>query len=930
MALKPRASFSAGELDPALQERTTLQKFQTGLKTARNVVIGKTGRLLSKAGRKLIHKSNNTDCILYACTHADFLLEIGPTESNGYTLDKYRGSDSGDANYSIYEFVELNNTSTLVFIDGEEPFIIVIVDLGDGLDFFTPYSFFRPPAGTHVSNVASGAPSGYEVEYAATFVFAGEESAPYTTATGNLPVASGQLNTLTGRYTTLTNPNFNVEFEEARFYRRPRSGGAFGLIGSATGFSSSSSNRDVVFKDVGQEADYSIQPPILNSEVAKAGFTSPEDFQSPTGAVYQQKLILAYRDKLVASRTGFYRNFFRDFPINADSSLSLKIGTEGYTKIIRLIDSDGLVVFTSRGVFLHVGPLTPQNLALEKKGSWLIDERVRPIAIPGGVLFVDKLTNSVRHLQFSDEIGTYTADELSIFSDHLFRNNRVTSWAFEDGDVPLLWVTFSDKTYASFTFEREQQMRAWTRHDSGYGIVHVASRASGVDSGFADILNDPDNIDNNFDSAIYFAVLGSDGKIQIEKGLRRRPTVDEIESNPEAEMGETIASMSAITSWSRLINEELTDDDMTLTPVTPNDWEGELTLSIVNDGIFTTTDLGMVGQVFRWFNPVDKSSIDLEVTARASDNSVTVVPSAEFPEEYATNPRLYLTRNYFYEEATLSGPFSAFIVDDDITVTPVTPGVWDGLLDITTVDDGIFTVARADAGKILYYYDETNKIYISLTVTVRTNDNQIRVQPSHEFPSTDATNPDIFRFKVNRPLYYGHLEGESVSIICDGYVIASPNNDIENYPTVTVTNGQFNLPSDRRGAIVHVGLPWTQDIETLDVESVEQSPTLIESKLVNKLYIKTYESRGLYVGNKFPEDDKVNGMEQLDYYDVDYEDTNEIIGNTYDKPTSKRVELTLPGDWRSNGRVCIRQVDPLHFEILSIITDLEILDRDRR
>ncbi|MDV7392716.1 hypothetical protein RZS08_15215, partial [Arthrospira platensis SPKY1] len=143
--------------------------------------------------------------------------------------------------------------------------------------------------------------------------------------------------------------------------------------------------------------------------------------------------------------------------------------------------------------------------------------------------------------------------------------------------------------------------------------------------------------------------------------------------------------------------------------------------------------------------------------------------------------------------------------------------------------------------------------------------------PSSTFPSTDATNPALFRFKKNVPLYFGHLEGENVSIISDGYVLASPNNDIENYPTVTVTNGQFNLPDGIRGAIVHVGLPWTQDIETLDVESVEQSPTLIESKLVNKLYIKTYESRGLYVGNKFPEDDKVNGMEQLDYYDVDYE-----------------------------------------------------------
>ena len=52
MARRFQSSFSAGEIDPALQERTTLDKYSSGLKTARNVYIGKTGRIISRQGTK--------------------------------------------------------------------------------------------------------------------------------------------------------------------------------------------------------------------------------------------------------------------------------------------------------------------------------------------------------------------------------------------------------------------------------------------------------------------------------------------------------------------------------------------------------------------------------------------------------------------------------------------------------------------------------------------------------------------------------------------------------------------------------------------------------------------------------------------------------------------------------------------------------------
>src|SRR6185312_17190640 len=60
-----------------------------------------------------------------------------------------------------------------------------------------------------------------------------------------------------------------------------------------------------------------------------------------------------------------------------------------------------------------------------------------------------------------------------------------------------------------------------------------------------------------------------------------------------------------------------------------------------------------------------------------------------------------------------------------------------------------------------------------------------------------------------------NLEGQQVAILGDGYVIASPNNS--KYPTFTVTNGTITLPSPY--AVIHAGLPFICDLESLDMDT---------------------------------------------------------------------------------------------------------------
>lgn len=134
----------------------------------------------------------------------------------------------------------------------------------------------------------------------------------------------------------------------------------------------------------------------------------------------------------------------------------------------------------------------------------------------------------------------------------------------------------------------------------------------------------------------------------------------------------------------------------------------------------------------------------------------------------------------------------------------------------------------------------------------RTSNNQVTVRPSCLFPSAQASGFRLYQ-TYNQVTGLTHLEGESVSVFVDGYVVASPNNDQENFPTVTVTSGTITLPNSIRGAIIVVGRPITADIKTLNVSTVEQSPTMLESLNINKLYMRVRNTRGLYVDNVFPE-----------------------------------------------------------------------------
>ena len=833
MSIKPLLSFSTGELDPILHDRITLEKFNKGLDTARNVMINKTGSILSRFSTTHLVKSKNDgeNIKILSLPRTDAgsskVIEFGPSylRVHNVSLDLYRGAFSSGFVEVATTFTSSDLLTMHFVVTGNFVYIFIGGKVASKFDFdnnvFVSNFFDLDTTISKVDTVTitpAGGPTGYQVDYAIALVFNGEELVERDlTALGsyNKPDATGQSNTLN---MTLTGQSGDLsKLNQVRIYRRPNGGGAFGFLGITNNFTVSGSDITCSYIDLGGLADFTNGVIDVITKEGLDGVTVGS-LNIRTGTVYQQRLLVAptdYDEVILASRPGYKDNFYRDFPYDADSALSFKSGTEGNGKILRMIDKDGLVVFTTKGIYVSLGLLSIDNLGLEKKDSRVIDETIPPLAVPGGVFFVDQNTNNIHQFVFNDAIGTYQTLEHTIFSNHLFQEKRITSWAYQDGVNPLIIVTFDDGTFATFTYHFEHQMRAWTRHDSKYPVEQVEGTELADTS--------------------YF-VVNKDGNRYITASLPRKIVKKTGFPQYQYKESDKFSSnhlMDATESTRGILNDNLSGTDVfVLTPVTPGDWEGNLTLTCGTSGLFPDPGSGSVGRIHRFFDENDGSVVNLEVVARTSDNEITVKPSSEFPSEQASGFNLYFT------SITLSG------------------------LD--------------------------------------------------------------------------HLEGEEVAVVVDGAVIASPYNDEETYKTITVTGGSITLDEEDRGAILIVGRPIAADTKTLNISTVEQKRSQIESQTVNKLYIKVNETRGLYVSDRFPEENtggkdgnSVAGMEDMDLHYVPCGE-EDILVNRYKKPVSKRIEKTIPGNWKGEGQIAIRQVDPVHFEILSIIPDTEVEFRSDR
>lgn len=202
-------------------------------------------------------------------------------------------------------------------------------------------------------------------------------------------------------------------------------------------------------------------------------------------------------------------------------------------------------------------------------------------------------------------------------------------------------------------------------------------------------------------------------------------------------------------------------------------------------------------------------------------------------------------------------------------------------------------------------------LIVRCTITAYTSATVVTATPHAAVPadlqSTTTTN---WARAVDDLSGLWHLNGSTVGVLGDGFVVANPNRST--LSTVTVASGSITL--SRPYAVIHVGLPYLSDGETLNVELSQQGTLIDKQKIVTQMYMYLLKSRGIFLGAKPPSDDDTDPLEGLTRL-IDEEAT------TADAPedlVTDYQDIPIKGEWNSNGRVFFRQVDPLPMTILSV------------
>lgn len=146
------------------------------------------------------------------------------------------------------------------------------------------------------------------------------------------------------------------------------------------------------------------------------------------------------------------------------------------------------------------------------------------------------------------------------------------------------------------------------------------------------------------------------------------------------------------------------------------------------------------------------------------------------------------------------------------------------------------------------------------------------------------------------------LEGMEVSILADGSV----------EPSQVVTNGKIVL--DEPAGVVHVGLPYTCDAQTLPLAMALQDGSFGTShkKNVISMVFRVVNSSGLKAAPTFDSltEYPPRGMESA---------------GSPPEPLTTEIEVRVNAKWQATGQCCIRQDNPLPAKIIGMTTKAELV-----
>jgi hypothetical protein len=289
-----------------------------------------------------------------------------------------------------------------------------------------------------------------------------------TTATTLTPGAATGNTTLTASATTGINGGAGFQTTDVGRLVRLREGSTWGYA-------------EITARTSTTVVDITVLQTLTNTN-AKAnwrlGIWSDTTGWPRCGTFHDDRLFLAgaalYPQRLDGSKTGVYTNFSpsaSDGTVANDNGVSFTLNSDDVNALKWMhSDEKGLLCGTARGEW-QVRPsslteaITPTNIT-GKPTTRYGSADVAPARSGKAVLFVQRAERKVREMAYLFEVDGFRAPDLTLLAEHITRPG-ITEVTMQEQPQAILWGTRSDGVLLGMTYEREQDVVAWHRHELG-------------------------------------------------------------------------------------------------------------------------------------------------------------------------------------------------------------------------------------------------------------------------------------------------------------------------------------------------------------------------------------------------------------------------------------------------------------------------------
>lgn len=222
---------------------------------------------------------------------------------------------------------------------------------------------------------------------------------------------------------------------------------------------------------------------FLDNNIEGDANTGPKENRDPfVGAGNYPGVVSLYQQRLIYGRTnlepqtvwcsevGALDSMAVAQPLRDDSAITATADSRQMNEIRHFVPMKGGVLMLTSGTEFRMyagrnnDMLSPKTIQFEPQSYWGTSD-VPPVVSGNSVVIVTNDGRHVRDLYYQVTEEGYTGNEVSILAEHLF-DSEVRDWAYQQSPFSTIWVVLESGKLLTFTYMREQEVWAWSEHQS--------------------------------------------------------------------------------------------------------------------------------------------------------------------------------------------------------------------------------------------------------------------------------------------------------------------------------------------------------------------------------------------------------------------------------------------------------------------------------